>query len=157
MHSFFSPWKPKQNCGDTCPKPNIILGEASRDVRIDLAANPASDKPSGVPMQVSASLRSAFVNRQSTVCKIEQTIRHRRYIITYMDIEDKDLREIGPEAAELRLRVLRAHLISIAEADRAYWSEKVHSRDDASEYQKRQERLNEIRMEMMTLTPGSMQ
>jgi hypothetical protein len=97
------------------------------------------------------------VARQSTVCKIEQIVRRRRYIITDMDIGDKDLREIGPEAAELRLRVLRVHLMSIAETDRAYWSEKVHSREDASEYQKRQERLNEIRMEMMTLTPGSMQ
>ena len=91
------------------------------------------------------------------MCKIEQIVRRRCYIITDMDIGDMDLRETRPEAAHLRLRVLRAHLMSIAEADRAYWSEKVHSREDASEYQRRQERLNEIRMEMMTLTPGSMQ
>jgi hypothetical protein len=69
-----------------------------------------------------------------------------------MDIQDTD-----SEAAQLRLRILRTHLMSIAEADRLYWSEKVHSREDASEYQKRQERLNEIRLEMMTLTRGSIQ
>jgi hypothetical protein len=92
--------------------------------------------------------------RNNAVCKIEQIVRRRRYIITNMDMGD---REIGPEAAQLRLRILKAHLMSIAEADRAYWSERVHSREDASEYQLRQERLNEIRMEMMTLTPGSMQ
>ena len=69
-----------------------------------------------------------------------------------MDIQDTD-----SEAAQLRLRILRTHLMSIAEADRLYWSEKVHSREDASEYQKRQVRLNEIRLEMMILTPGSIQ
>ena len=69
-----------------------------------------------------------------------------------MEIQDTD-----SESAQLRLRILKTHLMSIAEADRLYWSEKVHSREDASEYQKRQERLNEIRLEMMTLTPGSIQ
>jgi hypothetical protein len=103
-------------------------------------------------------LRPRLRERKSTVCKIEQIVRRRRYIITNnMDIGDKDLREISSEAAQLRLRILRAHLMSIAEADRAYWSEKVHSWEDASEYQRRQERLNEIRMELMNLTPGSMQ
>jgi hypothetical protein len=97
------------------------------------------------------------VLQQSTVCKIEQTRPSRRYIIMDMAIRDMDNREISSEAAQLKLRILRAHLMSIAEADRAYWAEKVHSREDASEYQRRQERLNEIRMEMMTLTPGSMQ
>jgi hypothetical protein len=69
-----------------------------------------------------------------------------------MDIVDAD-----SEMAQLRLQVLRAHLMSIAEADRSYWSEKVHSREDAAEYQRRQEKLGEIRLEMVTLTPGSMQ
>ena len=68
-----------------------------------------------------------------------------------------DIQDTNSEAARLRLRILKTHLMSIAEADRLYWSEKVHSREDASEYQKRQERLNEIRLEMMTLTPGSIQ
>ncbi len=91
------------------------------------------------------------------VCKIEQIRHSRRSIITTnMNTGDMDNRETDSDA-ELRLRVLRAHLMSIAEADRAYWSEKVHSLEGASEYQRRQERLNEIRMEMMTLTPGSMQ
>ena len=58
------------------------------------------------------------------MCKIEQIVRRRCYIITDMDIGDMDLRETRPEAAHLRLRVLRAHLMSIAEADRGYWSEK---------------------------------
>lgn len=69
-----------------------------------------------------------------------------------MRITDQDT-----EATRLRLRVLKAHLMSIGEADRVYWSEKDHSREDAAEYQRRQERLNEIRLEIMTLTPGSVQ
>jgi hypothetical protein len=68
-----------------------------------------------------------------------------------------DIQDTGSEAGQLRLRILKTRVMSIAEADRLYWSEKVHSREDASEYQKRQERLNEIRLEMMTLTPGSIQ
>jgi hypothetical protein len=47
--------------------------------------------------------------------------------------------------------------MSIAEADRVYWSEKKHSREDAWEYQRRQDRLNEIRLEMMTLMPFTIQ
>ena len=86
------------------------------------------------------------------MCKSEQTGPPRMFHHCGMDIQDPD-----SEAAQIRLRILKTHLMSIAEADRLYWSEKVHSREDASEYQKRQERLNEIRLEMMTLTPGSIQ
>ena len=86
------------------------------------------------------------------MCKSEQTAPPRMLHDCGMDIQDTD-----SETAQLRLRILRTHLMSIAEADRLYWSEKVHSREDASEYQKRQERLNEIRLEMMILTPGSIQ
>ena len=68
-----------------------------------------------------------------------------------------DNRETDSEAAQLRLRILKTHLMSIAEDDRLYWSEKVHSREDAAEYQRRQDRLNEIRLEMMALTPGRVQ
>lgn len=74
-----------------------------------------------------------------------------------MDALGATITGMDDDAARLRLRVLRTHLMSIAEADRLYWSEKKHSREDASEYQKRQERLNEIRLEMMILTPGSVQ
>lgn len=74
-----------------------------------------------------------------------------------MDAPRVNITGMDGEEARLRLRVLRTHLMSIAEADRWYWSQKKHSREDATEYQQRQERLNEIRLEMMTLTPGSVQ
>jgi hypothetical protein len=47
--------------------------------------------------------------------------------------------------------------MSIVEADRLYQSEKEHSHEEESEYQKRQERLNEIRWEIVTLRPGTIQ
>jgi hypothetical protein len=64
---------------------------------------------------------------------------------------------MDPEATRLKLHVLKTHVMSIAEADRLYWSEKKHSREDAAEYQRRQERLNDIRLEMMTLMPFTIQ
>lgn len=69
-----------------------------------------------------------------------------------MDTWDMDV-----EGTQLKLQVLKTNLMSIAEADRLYWSEKKHSREDVSEYQKRQDRLNEIRLEMMTLAPFPIQ
>jgi hypothetical protein len=60
-------------------------------------------------------------------------------------------------ATRLKLSVLRTQLMSIAEANRVCWSEKKHSREDTSEYQRRQDRLNEIRLEMMTLMPFTIQ
>jgi len=89
--------------------------------------------------------------------KIEQTGPRGRDIIQCMDAFRVNITGMDDDAAQLRLRVLRTHLMSIAEADRLYWSQKKHSREDASEYQRRQEKLNEIRLEMMTLTPGSVQ
>ena len=64
---------------------------------------------------------------------------------------------MDPEAIRLRLHVLKTHGLSIAEEDRSYWAEKKRSREDAAEYQRRQERLNEIRLEMMTLMPFTIQ
>jgi hypothetical protein len=64
---------------------------------------------------------------------------------------------MDPEASRLRLHVLKTHVLSIAEEDRSYWAQKKHSREDAAEYQRRQERLNEIRLEMMTLMPFTIQ
>ena len=53
--------------------------------------------------------------------------------------------------------MLKTHVLSIAEEDRSYWAQKKHSREDAAEYQRRQERLNENRLEMMTLMPFTIQ
>ena len=54
----------------------------------------------------------------------------------------------------IRLKhVLKSHLKAIMEADHLYWSETAHSREDVCEYQKRQARLKEIRLEIMTVDP----
>ena len=68
-----------------------------------------------------------------------------------------DHTNMDSEATRLRLQVLQTHVMSIGEADRLYWAEKMHSREDAAEYQRRQERLNEIRLEMVTLVPFTTQ
>lgn len=49
------------------------------------------------------------------------------------------------------LDALRAELMAISESDRLYWPQKKRSREDRAKYQRRQERLNEIRLEMMAL------
>jgi len=69
-----------------------------------------------------------------------------------MGTSDMDIK-----GTRLKLRVLRTHLMSIAEADQLYRSGKKHSQDDVSEYQKRQNRLNEIRLEIMTLATSTIQ
>ncbi len=46
---------------------------------------------------------------------------------------------------------LRTELMAIAESDRLYWPQRNSSREDRAKYQRRQERLNEIRLEMMAL------
>ncbi len=86
------------------------------------------------------------------MCKSEQNTYAERPIIGSMDASDMDI-----EATRLKMQVLKTHLMSIAEADRLYWSEKKHSREDVAEYQKRQDRVNEIRLEMMTLAPFTVQ
>ena len=89
---------------------------------------------------------------KTEVCKIEQNTYDERHIINSMDGSDMDI-----EGTRLKLQVLKTHLMSVAEGDRLYWSEKKHSREDVAEYQKRQDRLNEIRLEMMTLAPFTIQ
>lgn len=86
------------------------------------------------------------------MCKSEQNTYDELHIIRSVDPSDMDV-----EGTRLKLRVLRTHLMSISEADRLYWSEKKHSRDDVSEYQRRQDQLNEIRLEIMTLAPSTIQ
>ena len=48
---------------------------------------------------------------------------------------------------------LRTEVMAISESDRSYWPLSHPSREDRAKYQRRQERLNEIRREMMV--PGS--
>jgi hypothetical protein len=55
------------------------------------------------------------------------------------------------------LDALTAELMAISEADRAYWPQKSRSREDSVQYQRRQERLKEIRLEMMALGPDTVQ
>ena len=54
--------------------------------------------------------------------------------------------------ARRTLDALRAELMAISESDRLFWPQRNRSREDRAKYQRRQERLNEIRLEMMTLT-----
>jgi hypothetical protein len=61
------------------------------------------------------------------------------------------------QTIRLWIDALKAHLMSIVEADHLYQSEKEHSHEEETEYQKRQERLNEIRWELVTLTPSTIQ
>jgi hypothetical protein len=55
------------------------------------------------------------------------------------------------------LDALRAELMAISESDRLYWPQRNCSREDRAKYQRRQERLNEIRLEMMTLGSQTVQ
>jgi hypothetical protein len=57
----------------------------------------------------------------------------------------------------LTLDALTAELMAISEADRVYWPQKSRSREDTVQYQRRQERLKEIRLEMMALGPHTVQ
>ena len=65
--------------------------------------------------------------------------------------------DMDAETNGLQLDALKALLMSIVKADNLYWSKKEHSREDDSEYQTRQKRLNEIRWKIINLRPGTIQ
>jgi hypothetical protein len=77
--------------------------------------------------------------------------------IVDMNFSHTDFAGMDIEETQVKLNVLMTCLMSIAEADRVYWRKKEHSREDASEYQRRQDRVNEIRLEIMTLAPFTVQ
>ncbi len=52
---------------------------------------------------------------------------------------------------------LRTEVMAISESDRSYWPQSHHSREDRAKYQRRQERLKEIRLEMMALGSNTVQ
>ena len=55
------------------------------------------------------------------------------------------------------LAALRAELMAVAEADRLYWTQENPRRDEIVKYQRRQGRLREVRLEMMTMDPDTTQ
>ena len=64
---------------------------------------------------------------------------------------------MNSETIRLRLYALKVHLMSIVEADHLYWSEKEHSREEDSEYQRRKQWLNDIRWEIATVASRAVQ
>ena len=65
--------------------------------------------------------------------------------------------KMDTEAIRLWLETRKADLISIAEADRLYRSEREHGREEDLEYRERQEQLKEIRWAIATLRTGAIQ
>jgi hypothetical protein len=60
-------------------------------------------------------------------------------------------KRIDTNGVLLTFDALRAELEAISEADCVYWPQKSHSREDTASYQRRQERLKEVRLEMVKL------
>lgn len=52
---------------------------------------------------------------------------------------------------------LKTELMAIAECDRLYWPPSHRSREDRVKYHQRQQRLSEIRLEMMALGSQTVQ
>ena len=90
---------------------------------------------------ITCNVATASTNSQQCVYRIEQTVLPRTLHDALMDNETIRLKH-----------VLKSHLKAIMEADHLYWSETAHSREDVCEYQKRQARLKELRLEIATLT-----
>jgi hypothetical protein len=56
-----------------------------------------------------------------------------------------------------KLHTLRADLIAISLADRLYGLQQIRSQEDCPEYQRRQERVNEIRLQIYMLGHDNIQ